>query len=621
METFKNQGMGLLIGLCFTVVITGCQGSYLSYKNSNPAVVNLDLASTSEQGKALYQQKCSSCHGALESSAKLGATAGQISQAIANIPSMSIYRNVLTTEQVAWIAAALKPEVPQCQSAPDPGRESAHRLNNVEYDNALRDLLGITTKYSIAMSFPTDDYADNFNNNAKILGLTANHISNYLNAAEAAINETFGNPGLKAKIFACDLNQAACLQNTLTGFLLKAFRRPATAGELNAYINIARGSLTQGDSIEEGLKVALQGALISPHFLIRTIAMAKPNDPSYIANISSYELASRLSFFIWSSIPDTELLNAAANGSLLQSDVLAAQTRRMLKDGKSAALVENFAMQWMRLRRLNDSKPDASIFPGFSDQLKADMTVETKMFFQDLFARDGNFFELLSSQYSFVNNRLAAHYGLNGVSSVTFVKTSLAGAERTGIITQGSLLTMNAATDHTSIVRRGKWVLDNLLCSPPAPPPPDTATVLPVPSTSQTVREQFERHRSQASCMGCHSKIDPIGFALENFNAVGQFRTLDNGLPIDNSGELPDGTKFNGAKEMAKVISDDYRFKTCVSEKFFGYALGRLPEEADRCTINRLGLQFVSPNQSVSQFIISLVQSDPFRKQRGEGVK
>ena len=320
-------------------------------------------------------------------------------------------------------------------------------------------------------------------------------------------------------------------------------------------------------------------------------------------------------------MPDDQLLAQAANGQLLTETVLAAQVQRMLRDPKATSLVDTFSHQWLRLAKLDEASPSAAIFPSFSEELRTDMKTESRMVIQDMFMRDGSFFELLSLDSTFANQRLAEHYGIAGVTGTQFRKVSLAGTQRAGILTHASLLTANSVSDRTSIIKRGHWVLSNLLCNPPPPPPPDVIGGLPPANLNGiTERQRLEAHRSDPACLGCHSKIDPIGFALEGFDGIGKFRTMDNGSPIDSSGEFPDGRKVTGSLQLSTILSEDPRFKLCVAEKLFAYALGRQPEFYDRCTINRIGVEKVAPTQPLSNAILEVIRSDPFRKQRGASV-
>jgi len=353
--------------------------------------------------------------------------------------------------------------------------------------------------------------------------------------------------------------------------------------------------------------------------LFRAPQHPQPNNPGSVVNLSAYELASRMSYFIWSSMPDDQLFEAARLGQLATREQLTTQARRMLKDPKASSLLDNFATQWVRLNDLGQASPDLTKFPTFNAQLRADFYTETRMLLKDMFDRDASFFEMINAQHTFVNANLANHYGIQGVTGTQFRRVSLAGFERAGLMTHGSLMAVNANPDRTSIVKRGKWVLDNLLCTPPPPPPPEVVGSLPPSGGNLSVRERMEQHRADPTCFSCHAQMDPIGFALENFDPLGRYRTADGAAAIDNMGEFPDGRRFVGASELASTVSNDRRFRLCVAEKVFIYSLGRHPETFDRCTINRLGLTAIGTDKPISAAIIEMVNSEPFKKQRGEG--
>jgi len=588
------------------------------FQSANLASSSTQFLATTLDGTKLYNENCASCHGNIMVTPKRDRTFAQINSAIISMPQMSALIR-LTPAEVQAISNALSAPgaLATCESAPDVGHVAVHRLNNVEYDNTLKQLLGVANRLSVDLSFPSDEFAGNFNNNAKVLSVTPGLMAKYLEGAETAVNTVFANATLRARWITCDPNVVSCTQNILQNFLGKAFRRPPTSGEVAKYVDIFRLAQGEGDSAEIGVKVAMTAALISPNFIYRAIQHPAPADKTRAAALNQYELASRISYFIWSSMPDDELFTAAKNGQLSGAG-LATQVRRMLKDAKASALLDQFATQWLQLNHFDRAQPDTGTFPVFTAQLRADLLNETRLQLKDLFDRDGSFFELLTAEHSFLNERLAGHYGISGVTGTQFRKVSLVGTPRIGILTHGSLLTVNANPERTSIVKRGKWVLDNLLCTPPPPPPPEVLGSLPTQGTGLTLRQRMEVHRSNPACFSCHAQMDPIGFALENFDGIGRFRELDGGLPIDNMGEFPDGRKFSGSLELSSTLKDDDKFKVCVAEKIFSFSLGRQPEEFDRCSINRIGLNAVAPDKPISAVVIEMVTSDPFLKQRGE---
>jgi len=309
---------------------------------------------------------------------------------------------------------------------------------------------------------------------------------------------------------------------------------------------VAEGARKRGGSFEEGISLAIATILASPEFLFRieddTVA------DSRAAQADQYRLASRLSYFLWSSMPDDELLRAAGKGMLRKPETLNAQVRRMLADPKAWALVENFAGQWLEIRRLESAQPDRERFPDFDEYLRASMLKETELFFQHIMREDRSILDFIDGPYSFLNERLAWHYGIPGIKGTEFRKVDLTGTGRSGILTQASVLEVSSYGNRTSVVLRGKWILDNILNSPPPPPPANVPSLdEDAVGSSGSLRQQMEQHRKNAVCASCHSRMDPLGFGFENFDAVGTWRTLDGKFPIDASGVLPDGKTFRGA--------------------------------------------------------------------------
>ena len=607
---------GLVSGLALAIAGQACSGNFgVALLRADNSSIASSVEIEKIEGKALYDSKCSSCHGPIETSAKIGSTASRIASAIDSQNQMAGLKT-LPVNDIRLISLALTSEIPvlTCNSASDVGHVTIHRLNNVEYKNTIRDLLGVTSD----VTFPSDEYGGNFNNNARVLSITPTHISKYYDAAEAAVNTAFASATAKAKLISCNAADQACRSQVLSRFLGRAFRRPATSGELTTALNTVGVATAEGDSAEAGIKLAMTAALVSPKFLYRFPENPSPGDRSSTVVLSNYEIASRLSYFIWSSMPDDALFEAARLNQLTSREQMESQVRRMMKDAKASALIDGFAAQWLHLQSLDSVNPSTSVFPTFNAQLKADMKTETRTFMKDLFDRDGSFYELLTANYTFINDRLATNYGISGVSGSQFRKVSYEGLDRVGLVAHGSIMMLNANPDRTSIVKRGKWVLENLLCTAPPPPPPEVPGSLPESNEGLSNRERMELHRSNPTCFSCHAQMDPIGFALENFDPLGRYRTSDATGPIDNVGEFPDGRKFTGARELAQTVSSDKKFRLCVAEKLFTYSLGRQPESFDRCTINRIGMQAVAKDQPVSAAIIEMVNSDPFRMSRGE---
>jgi mono/diheme cytochrome c family protein len=405
----------------------------------------------------------------------------------------------------------------------------------------------------------------------------------------------------------------------LGAFARRAYRRPVTAAEVARLVRISQLAIDAGESFERGIQLAVQAALVSPHFLFRVETSPGPRDSHGNQWVGQYEMASRLSYFLWSSMPDEALLALAAQGKLQDPAVLAAQVKRMLKDPKARALGDNFAMQWLTLRRIREANPDPERFPGFNDALRQAMLTETALFFQEVVQKDRSVLDFLDGRFTYVNEVLAKHYGLSGVQGESFRRVTLDGTPRKGLLTQASVLTVTSNPTRTSPVKRGKWVLEQLLGTPPPPPPPD------VPELADdkhgplvgTLRQRMEQHRENPSCASCHARMDPIGFGLENFDAVGRWRTTDGGEPIDASGELPGGKRFSGPAQLITLLkAQEAQFTRNLTEKLLTYALGRGIEPYDRCNVTEIAERVGKAGHRFSALATEVVLSEPFRKRQ-----
>jgi hypothetical protein len=406
----------------------------------------------------------------------------------------------------------------------------------------------------------------------------------------------------------------------VTDFTHRAWRRPVEPAEIDRLMKLYKMAREQGDSFEAGVKLAMKAVLVSPHFLFIG-DLPKPSVTARMGPqpLDEIALASRLSYFIWSSMPDDELLGLAERGQLRKN--LAAQVKRMLASPKSSALTENFAGQWLQIRTLGDFQPDKQMFPDYDPALSAAMQRETELFFDNVMRKDTSVFDFLTGDYTFVNGRLAKFYGLtNTVTGEEFERVSLAGTPRRGVLTQASVLALTSNPTRTSPVKRGKWVLENLLDTPPPPPPPD------VPNLDDkgrnligTLRQQMEQHRANPTCAACHARMDPIGFALENFDAIGAWRDKEGTNSIDASGTLVSGDSFNGASELAAVLADKHRdeFLHCLADKMLTYALGRGTEIYDRPALDKIVETMDEHQDKFSSLILAVTDSFPFQMRRG----
>ncbi|GIW90190.1 MAG: filamin [Pirellulaceae bacterium] len=418
-----------------------------------------------------------------------------------------------------------------------------------------------------------------------------------------------------------DVRRAA--RQVLDRFLVRAFRRPVSEDELRSYIDLVDLAVQNGDSYEMGLRVAVAAALVSPHFLFRIEADPDNLAAGTIRTLNDYELASRLSYFLWSSMPDEELFQLAAANKLHEPQVLEQQVRRMLKDPKSWALAENFAAQWLNLRNLNEAQPDPQQFPGFDDALRQAMLRETLELFMHVVQNDRPITELLTADYSFLNRRLAQWYGVpaDKLDDEHFQQVSLVDTPRRGVLTHGSILTLTSNPRRTSPVKRGKWIMENILGTPPPEPPANVPLLEETEKISPelSLRQQLEIHRKDPNCAACHRQMDTLGFGFENFDAVGRWRTLDKGKPIDVSGILPDGGKFDGVGQLIELLASQKRdFARVLTEKMLTFALGRGLEYADTCTVKEVVRRLEENEYRFSELVLGIVQSEPFRKRRVE---
>jgi mono/diheme cytochrome c family protein len=425
------------------------------------------------------------------------------------------------------------------------------------------------------------------------------------------------------KLFVCGhaegQHQASCGRKIVKELAHRAYRRPVTTVEIGQLTGLIALAQQKGDSFEEGLCLAVQAVLISPHFLFR-IEQDRPLSGSNSYSLSPHELAARLSYFLWSSMPDDELLLAADRGTLRQPAVLKAQVQRMLKDDKARSLVENFGGQWLELRKLESVKPDRQKFPDFDEYLRMSVRRETELFFENIVREDRSILDFIDAKYSYLNERLAQLYQIPGVKGPEFRKVMLAGhPERGGVLTQASILTISSYTTRTSPVLRGKWIMENLLNTPPPPPPPDVPTLDETKvGTTGSLRQQLEEHRKNVICAACHDRMDPLGFGLEKFDAIGVWRTQDGKFPIDDAGTLPDGRTFRGPAELRTILlADRDRFAQGLTEKLLTYGLGRGLERYDKPVVKKIAGAVAAQNYRFSSLVLEIVQSLPFQMRRG----
>jgi mono/diheme cytochrome c family protein len=416
-------------------------------------------------------------------------------------------------------------------------------------------------------------------------------------------------------------NDEACAEKILTALAHRAYRRPVTqkdAQTLLAFYRSGRDAKGNGGGFDAGIGKAIERILVGPEFLFRVERDPDNLGPNTAYRVSDLELATRLSFFLWSSIPDDQLLDLAERGKLKDPAVLEQQVRRMLADSRSKALITNFAAQWLNLRTIQRVSPDPETFPDFDENLRNAFQQETELFFESMLREDRGVMDLLNADYTFLNERLARHYGIPNVYGSHFRRVTLRDEARRGLIGQASVLTATSYATRTSPTLRGKWVLENILGAPPPPPPPNVPSLKDRGEDGKilSVRQQMEQHRANPACSVCHTRMDPLGFALENFDAIGKWRNssgADN-TPVDSSGVLPDGTKFNGPAELRKILlRHPQEFVTTVTEKLLTYSLGRGVLYYDAPAIRKITREAAAGNYRWSSIILGVVKSTPFQ--------
>jgi mono/diheme cytochrome c family protein len=433
-----------------------------------------------------------------------------------------------------------------------------------------------------------------------------------------------GDTPSRRRIFICNpagpADEADCARKIVSALMRRAYRRPVAEADVDKAMKFYRQGRADGD-FEAGIEMALSAVLVNPQFLFRVEQEPAGLVAKAVYRVSDLDLASRLSFFLWSTIPDDELLDLAERNELRKPEVFDKQVRRLLADGRSRNLATNFAAQWLHLRNLESITPDLRLFPDFDDNLRQGFRQETELFVENVLREDRSALDLLRADYTFVNERLAMHYGIPHVYGNRFRRVALgADRERGGLLRQGSILTVTSYATRTSPVIRGKWVLENFLGTPPPPPPGN------VPSLSENtvaanlpIRERLAEHRTNTACASCHRLIDPVGFALEQFDAVGRWREMEEGKPVDAAGGLPDGREFTGVSGLEQaLLQRPELFVRTLTEKLFTFALGRAPEESDAPAIRKIVRDARADDYRFSSLIVGLASSTPFQMRKSQ---
>jgi mono/diheme cytochrome c family protein len=510
-------------------------------------------------------------------------------------------------EDLAWMATP--------RGGPrDPGRPTLRRLNRREYRNTLRDLLGLD--FDTTRRFPQEAAAYGFDNVGDALFLDPTLLEKYFDATEEILSAIDERPKLSGKIYASE-----DLSAWTSALLRRGFRRPPRPDEIATRLKIAAELRAEGASAREGQRAILASILLSPHFLYRTEddRSAKKAKGSLGWPVSDHELAVRLSYFLWSTMPDARLRGLADAGKLSEEETLRAEVDRMLIDPRARAFAENFAGQWIGFREIKERAVDFRRFKGFNGALKRDLFEEGIQFFLHLFRQDLPATAIFDADFAFLNARLAKHYGLPPVKGKKLRRVPLADRRRGGVLGMGSVLTLTSYPLRTSPVLRGRWILETLLGSAPPPPPPE-AGELPEDDRQKdglTLRERLERHRKEPRCASCHARIDPLGFALEGFDGVGRSRDKDQGKPVDDRAQLPDGTKIQGPRGLKKALHNRMPdFRRALAKAMMIYAYGRPLAASDELSLAEICAKGEESEDRLRSFVHAVVLSHPFRHRR-----
>lgn len=506
--------------------------------------------------------------------------------------------------------------MPTC-TTPNVGESPLRRLTSREYDNALADLLGDATRPA-ATTFPEDSRVGLFDNTATAQTVPLLLAEKYLDTA-AKVAGTID----VAKLVTCDLGggaASACVSGFIERFGRRAYRRPLAGDEVASLQAIWSSTMAQSDA-ETGIRGVVAAVLSSPHFLFRPEFGAEASPIAGARKASPFELASRLAGLLWSSIPDEPLLDAAAQGGLSTPQQIATQAERLLADPRGRAATGAFYEQWLGVHLLNTATKDPELYPDFDDALKSSLREETRRFIDNLiWEGDARARTLFTASHSFINARLAKHYGVQGpADDATFMRVSFDPTERAGFLTHGSILTALASPTESSPFKRGAWVRRRVLCQE-LPDPPDNVAPLPLPQPGASLRERASVHSSADACKGCHYLIDGLGFGLEQYDSVGRFRTMEQGEPVDSSGEVTssedvDGT-FNGGAELSNRLAGSAEVQRCVATQWFRYALARRETTDDACSLSQVHTDFAAGGGDLKQLMLALTQTEAFSSYR-----
>ncbi|WP_152052710.1 DUF1592 domain-containing protein [Tautonia marina] len=517
-------------------------------------------------------------------------------------------------------ATSIKAVLDAIEGVDDPGPSVIQRLTRRQYNNTIRDLLGVDS--DPARNFPADGGGGGgFDNNASTLFIPPILMEKYLAAAGEVLDQADPDRFLVVRPGA-DRTAEEAARASIAAFARRAFRRPVEDQEVDRLMRLYRLAEDRGDDFEGAVRLALRAVLVSPNFLY-LIEQDRPEADDRSYRISDHELACRLSYFLWASMPDDELFALANAGTLSDPDVLDAQVHRMLADPKARAMAEDFAGQWLRVGNLEDlADVDRRLFPEFTDELREAMVEEAIAYVHAIFRDDRSVLELIDSDYTYLNEMLAEHYGIEGVEGSEFRRVALEDRNRGGVLGMASVLTLTSYPRRTSPVLRGKWVLEELLGTPPPPPPP-MVRALPADDRIRdglTFRQRLEQHREDPNCASCHARLDPLGFGLENFDVLGRWREEISEEPVDASGVLTTGEAFTGPAALKAILVETKRdlFVRNLSERMLSYALRRGIEYYDTPAVNRVIEDLEAEDYRGSALITAVVRSFPFQHRRNE---
>jgi hypothetical protein len=496
----------------------------------------------------------------------------------------------------------------------DPGRVTARRLNRVEYDNTVRDLLG--SKLAPARNFPTDDRAFGFDNIADALHVSPAHVELLEQSTFALVDELLAardDATVRERVLVCDEPERACIEQIVEHFAPRAWRRPLDADEHETLLSVYDVAIGRGARYDDALAAVLATVLLSPSFLFRIERDADEPGPH---RLDDYELASRLSYFLWSSMPDDALFDVAAANTLHHPKVLEREVRRMLADPRAHALVTDFAGQWLAIRGISDLLKDAYRYPDWDPALAASMRTELELFVANMIEEGRPIEDLLVASDGWVDARLAEHYGIAAPSETEFVHIDWGTIKRRGVLTSGGLMSVLAYPFTTSPARRGKFVLEQLLCRPAGAPPDGVEIEAPTPQEAK--REASAERLADPRCAPCHAQMDPMGMAFEQYDATGRFRTVELDETIDPAGALPSGERFADALELGQIVADDPGFARCVVKHTLGYALGRGIASDDEVWIDEISEHFDEHGHDTSELFVAVAMSGVFRHRSTE---